>query len=79
MAAQGAREVAAERWMAILNDPTHPHHASMVEKAATRMDGAPTQRIAVAEVDPASMTDAELAAIAARGRTAADGEAGEEE
>jgi hypothetical protein len=41
----GARELAAERWIAILQDPTHPHHATMVAKAADRMDGAPTQDI----------------------------------
>lgn len=45
MAAQGARELAATRWMDILKDPTNPHHASMVAKAADRMDGAPVQPI----------------------------------
>lgn len=45
MAQAGAREVAAERWMAILNDPEHPKHADMVAKAAERLDGAPEQRI----------------------------------
>jgi flagella basal body P-ring formation protein FlgA len=44
----GARETAAERWLAILNDPTHPKHAEMVAKVAERMDGAPTQRLRVA-------------------------------
>lgn len=43
MAAQGAREKAADAWLAILNDPTHPRHADMVAKAADRMDGAPSQ------------------------------------
>jgi len=43
MAAAGARELAAERWLAILNDPAHPKHAEMIAKAADRMDGAPTQ------------------------------------
>jgi len=44
MAAQGARELAAEQWLAILSDPAHPKHAEMVAKAAERMDGAPMQR-----------------------------------
>ncbi len=44
MAAQGAREVSADAWMAILRDPSHPKHADMVAKAADRMDGAPEQR-----------------------------------
>ncbi len=65
MAAQGAREKAADAWMAILNDPAHPRHADMVAKAAERMDGAPVQRLSVAGVNPDDMTDAELAAIAA--------------
>jgi hypothetical protein len=75
MAAQGAREEAADRWMAILRDPTHPKHADMVAKAADRLDGAPTQRLDVREADPNQMTDAELAAIASRGRRAPAGEA----
>lgn len=45
MAAQGAREIAAEAWLAILNDPTHPKHPDMVAKAAERLDGAPEQRV----------------------------------
>jgi hypothetical protein len=45
MAAQGAREKAAEAWMTILNDPAHPRHADMVAKAAERLDGAPKQEI----------------------------------
>lgn len=45
MAAQNAREIAAQRWLEILNDPTHPHHATMVVKAAERLDGAPKQEI----------------------------------
>lgn len=45
MAAQGAREIAAEKWLAILNDPAHPKHADMVAKAAERLDGAPEQKI----------------------------------
>jgi len=39
----GARETAADKWLAILNDPAHPRHAEMVAKAAERMDGAPVQ------------------------------------
>ena len=45
MAAQGAREKAAEAWLAILDDPAHPKHADMVAKAAERLDGAPEQRV----------------------------------
>jgi hypothetical protein len=45
MAAQGAREVAADAWLAILADPAHPKHADMVAKAAERLDGAPEQRV----------------------------------
>lgn len=45
MAAAGAREISAERWMAILNDPTHPKHADMIAKAADRLDGAPVQDV----------------------------------
>ena len=70
MAEAGAREKAAERWLAILNDPEHPKHAEMVAKAAERMDGSPVQRVEMRDADPDSMTDEELAAIAARGRRA---------
>lgn len=77
MAAQGARELAAERWLAILNDPAHPRHAEMIAKAADRLDGAPKQSIEVRDADPDSMTDAELAAIASRGSRAASGAAGD--
>lgn len=45
MAAQGAREKAADAWLAILDDPAHPKHAEMVAKAAERLDGAPEQRV----------------------------------
>jgi hypothetical protein len=45
MAAQGAREKAADAWLAILDDPAHPKHADMVAKAAERLDGAPEQRV----------------------------------
>lgn len=41
----GARERIAERWMAIIEDPSHPHHATMLDKGATRLDGAPTQTL----------------------------------
>ena len=80
MSQAGAREIAAERWVAILNDPTHPKHADMVAKAADRLDGAPVQRVQVNDVDPNTMTDAELAAIVARGSraTAADAAEGQE-
>ncbi len=45
MALEGAREIAAERWMAILRDPAHPKHADMVVHAAKRLDGDPEQRV----------------------------------
>ena len=77
MAAQGARELAAQRWIEILQDPAHPRHAEMVAKAADRLDGAPKQSIEVRDVDPDSMTDAELAAIAAGRSRAASGAAGD--
>jgi hypothetical protein len=64
MAAAEAREIAAEAWLAILRDPTHPKHADMVAKAAERMDGAPMQRVQVSAVNPDELTDEELAAIA---------------
>lgn len=68
MALQAAREIAADAWLAILKDPAHPRHADMIAKAADRMDGAPKQTLDVRERNPDEMTDAELAAIAARGR-----------
>lgn len=40
-----ARAVVADAWMAILRDPSHPHHATMIDKAANRLDGAPTQPV----------------------------------
>jgi hypothetical protein len=52
MAAAGARELAAQRWLEILNDPAHPHHANMVAKAAERMDGAPVQQLTGADGAP---------------------------
>lgn len=55
MAAQGAREIAAERWLEILNDPTHPKHAEMVAKAAERLDGAPLQRSELTGKDGAAL------------------------
>lgn len=45
LVALGARQVAADAWMAILKDPTHPHHANMVAKLADRVDGAPQQDV----------------------------------
>lgn len=68
----GAQQLAADAWLAIINNPAHPKHAEMVAKVAERMDGAPTQRLEVRDLDPDTMTDAELAAIAARGRRATD-------
>ena len=75
MAEKDARRIAAEAWLAILNDPAHPKHAEMVAKAAERMDGAPTQRLEVRDADPDTMTDAELEAIARRGSGAPSGAA----
>jgi hypothetical protein len=46
MIAAGGREEAAARWLAILQDPAHPHHATMLAKAAERMDGMPLQPMA---------------------------------
>lgn len=45
MAGMDARKIAAEAWMAILADTSHPKHAEMVAKAAERMDGAPVQPV----------------------------------
>jgi len=45
MAHMQAREKVANRWVAIIDDPAHPHHAVMLEKAATRLDGAPLQSV----------------------------------
>jgi hypothetical protein len=67
MIAAGGRELAARRWMEILDDPTHPHHATMVAKGSDRMDGASTQRVEIADKRLDEMTDEELAAIASRG------------
>lgn len=72
MAQAGARELAAERWVAILNDPAHPRHADMVAKAADRLDGASKQTVEMRTVNPDDLTDDELAAIATgRGGAAA--------
>lgn len=76
LAEQGAQALVAERWMAILNDPAHPQHASMIEKAATRMDGAPVARMehAFRDVPAEELTDDELAAYIRRGGGGAAGE-----
>ena len=47
MIEMGLEAETATRWAAIIRDPSHPHHASMLEKAATRMNGAPMQPIEV--------------------------------
>jgi len=73
LAAMGGRQVSADAWMAILRDPTHPHHANMVAKAADRMDGQALARVELRDADPDSMTDEELAAIASRGSRASVG------
>lgn len=77
----GLRQEAAERWAAILRDPTHPHHAAMVDKAATRMDGAAAQRmdLNVRDAPAEELTDEELdaaiaRALAAEGRKKGDTE-----
>lgn len=77
LVALGARRVAADAWMAILQDPAHPHHANMVAKAADRMDGQSLARVEVRDADPDSMTDEELAAIASRGSRETAGTAGD--
>lgn len=72
MAAAGAREIAADAWLAILTNPDHPKHADMVAKARDALDGAPVQRVQVSAVNPDELTDEELAAIATgRGGAAA--------
>jgi hypothetical protein len=77
MALQAAREIAADAWLAILNDPEHPKHAEMVAKAADRLDGAPVQPVdlsdkrAVVSAEP--LTEDEWIAshgVAAAGRSA---------
>lgn len=77
MAQAGARELAAERWVAILNDPAHPRHADMVEKAASRLDGAPVQSVDLtdkrATISAEPLTEDEW--IASRGLAAAAGTA----
>lgn len=71
MAAQGARELAADAWVAILRDPGHPKHADMVAKASDRLDGTARQSVDLSVTDKPlnEMTDEELLAIAARGRS----------
>lgn len=64
MIGAGARELAAQRWLEILNDPAHPKHADMVAKAADRMDGAPKVTAEVTQngyviAAPAEAEDAE--------------------
>jgi hypothetical protein len=76
MIAADARRIAADAWMVILQNPSHPRHADMVMRAAERMDGAPVQSVRVMDADPEQMTDAELEAIARGGRRSAAGEAG---
>jgi hypothetical protein len=45
MAERDAREKIAERWLAIIDNPAHPHHATMLVKGADRLDGNPVQPI----------------------------------
>lgn len=64
-------ENTAGRWLAIINDPGHPHHHTMILKHAElnrefKQDVDVTLRDAPLE----DLTDEELAAIAARGRRA---------
>lgn len=42
---RGGRELAVQRWIEILDNPSHPHHATMVAKLADRTDGAPVQPV----------------------------------
>lgn len=63
-------EATAERWLAIIGKPAHPHHHTMIIKHAELM-GEMKQVVDMSvKTDPSQMTDAELAAIAARGRAA---------
>ncbi|RVT95239.1 hypothetical protein EOD42_16775 [Rhodovarius crocodyli] len=64
-------ENTARRWLKIINDPTHPHHHTMILKHAElnrefKQDLDVTLRDAPLE----DLTDEELAAIVARGRRA---------
>ncbi len=63
-------EATAERWLTIISTPGHPHHHTMIIKHAELM-GEMKQVVDMSvKTDPSQMTDAELAAIAARGRAA---------
>ena len=52
MAGCSGREKIAARWMAIIDDPNHPHHATMLIKGAERMDGSPVQPIEAGSAGP---------------------------
>lgn len=52
MAGAGAREKIAARWLDIIDDPDHPHHATMLVKGAERLDGAPVQPIEAGAAGP---------------------------
>lgn len=79
--AAGAREIATAQWLAILNDPKHPKHADMIAKAADRMDGTAKQSVDLSVRDKPldEMTDEELLAIAARGRSRDPGASGDQD
>lgn len=55
MAERHAREKIAERWLAIIDDPSHPMHAAMLDKGAARLDGAPVQPMSGADGGPIVM------------------------
>jgi len=45
MADLQAREKIAKAWVAIIDDPNHPHHANLLVNGAKRMDGEALQSV----------------------------------
>jgi hypothetical protein len=52
MANLQAREKIAKAWMVIIEDSSHPQHATMLVKGAERLDGAPVQPIEAGAAGP---------------------------
>ena len=52
MADLQAREKIAKAWVAIIDNPNHPHHANMLVNGAKRMDGAEVQAIEAGAAGP---------------------------
>ena len=86
LAGRGARQIIADMWLAIIKDPKHPHHATMLVKGADRIDGTAVATTISASVDEfAELTDAELEAridrarrlLAGGGSCAGEAESGE--